>query len=295
MQASHFDSIHIICNPKSTGPSVKYARELQRELHRKHAIRSEIHKTEYAGHAEKLAYDLSCSSKRSLIISSSGDGGYNEVINGVMKAIEKGKNPVCAVLPAGNANDHARFMGITSLTDSIHASKVRKLDVLRLRIESKESLREKFAHSYIGFGLTPSVAMELNATNLNIFKEVFIVAKNILFNRPFHILHKEKMIALDSLVFSNIGEMAKILTFAKNAEPDDGKFEVTIFPHRGKSDLVRRLWHATRGIDQSKHFATFSFRLVNTTHVQLDGEVQKIPAQTKINIMCIKQAYDTLA
>ena len=294
MQATFFGSIHIICNPKSTGPSLKYARELQRELYRKHAIRSEIHKTEYAGHAEKLAYDLSCSSKRSLIISSSGDGGYNEVINGVMNAIEKGKNPVCAVLPAGNANDHARSMGITSLADSIYASKVRQLDVLRLRIESKDLLREKFAHSYIGFGLTPSVAMELNATNLNIFKEVFIVAKNILFNRPFHIQHKEKMIALDSLVFSNIGEMAKILTFAKNAEPDDGKFEVTIFPHRGKSDLVRRLWHATRGIDQSKHFATFSFICKNATAVQLDGEVEKIPANSTIQIICEHKKLNTL-
>lgn len=104
-------------------------------------------------------------------------------------------------------------------------------------------------------------------------------------------MHKDTLIALDSLVCSNIGEMAKILTFAKNAQPDDGKFEVTIFPHRGKSDLLRRLWRTTRGIEQSRHFSVFSFTIDKETAVQLDGEVEKIPQGSKVTISSV---HDTL-
>jgi hypothetical protein len=39
----------------------------------------------------------------------SGDGGYNEVVDGVMQAGDTGT--VCAVMAAGNANDHRRTTG----------------------------------------------------------------------------------------------------------------------------------------------------------------------------------------
>ena len=61
--------------------------------------------TERAGHARDLARDAA-QAGHPLIVSVSGDGGDNEVVDGVMKA--GNDNAVCAAKAAGNANDHRR-------------------------------------------------------------------------------------------------------------------------------------------------------------------------------------------
>lgn len=289
-----FSTIEIIYNPKSSGPSKEYARQLQRDLHLKHKLRSHLHATKYAGHAEELAYALSLANKHPLIVSSSGDGGYHEVINGAMKAQQEGAHPTCAVLAAGNANDHARNLVESSLLEAIASQKVRRIDVLKMKVVDDGDVSERYAHSYVGFGLSPAVAVELNQTDLNIFKEIFIVARNILSNRSFVILHKDSKISLDSLVISNIGEMAKILKFSKDAKPDDGMFEVSIFARRGKSDLIRRLWRTTRGLEKPKSFKEFRFTLAHTTHAQLDGEVMTVAANSEVTLTSEHQLLQTI-
>ena len=114
--------------------------------------------TERAGHARELARGAA-QAGRPLIVSVSGDGGYNEVVDGVMQA----RNPdaVSAVLAAGNANDHRRTTGRQPLADAIVAGRVRRLDLLRLTTGHGPQQRTQCAHSYIGIGLTPVVAGDL--------------------------------------------------------------------------------------------------------------------------------------
>lgn len=171
--------IFIIYNPKSTGDSAKNARELKKELSASHPkLVIELKKTEYAGHAEKLAYELSQASAKPLIISSSGDGGYNEVINGIVKAQLEGAYPTCAVLASGNANDHSRTLQSDSLTNLIKAEKVRRIDLLKMTVKNGSDSTERYAHSYIGVGLTPTVAVELNKNDLSAIKELWIVLQS---------------------------------------------------------------------------------------------------------------------
>lgn len=61
--------------------------------------------TEHAGHATQLSRSAA-DSGRPLVVSVGGDGGYNEVVNGVMQA--GNDQASTAVLAAGNANDHRR-------------------------------------------------------------------------------------------------------------------------------------------------------------------------------------------
>src|SRR4051812_41454633 len=92
-----YSKICIIYNPNSTGRSQRKAKDLQRQLReRLPDIPAVCLATEYAGHARELAFDIAQSEKKPLIISASGDGGYNEVINGVMEA--DNRQAVCAVL-----------------------------------------------------------------------------------------------------------------------------------------------------------------------------------------------------
>jgi diacylglycerol kinase (ATP) len=87
--------------------------------------------TEHAGHARDLARDAAATG-HPLIISVSGDGGYNDVVDGVMQA--GNEDVVCAVMAAGNANDHRRTTFERPLADAVVAGAARRIDLLRLTV-----------------------------------------------------------------------------------------------------------------------------------------------------------------
>ena len=104
-----FERIVVIFNPQSTGPASQRAEELKDALaDRLPDMALQLCPTERAGHARELAAQAAATG-RPLIVSVSGDGGYNEVVDGVMQA--GNQDAVCAVLAAGNANDHRRSTG----------------------------------------------------------------------------------------------------------------------------------------------------------------------------------------
>jgi diacylglycerol kinase family enzyme len=291
-----YTSVDIIYNPNSTGPSDKLARELRKAIKRHYPQLSvKLRATQHAGHAEELAYQCALSSKRPLIISSSGDGGYNEVINGAIRAQTKGADPTCAVLPAGNANDHSRTLQKRPLLDIIISGNEETIDLLRATFTSQGQKRERYAHSYIGLGLTPIVAVELNKTSLNALKEMWIVLRTFLKFRPFKIKTGSKTIALDSILFTNIEQMAKVLTIAQGAKPNDGVFEITVFPHAHKLRLFHMLAKATTdGLQQNHRAKEYVFKVAKKVPAQFDGEVEFIDGHSKVGIYIEPKVLKTL-
>lgn len=293
---STFSQIIIIYNPNSTGDSKSAAYELRAQL-KKELADAAIHlwSTKYAGHAEELAYKAAKRFARPLIISSSGDGGYNEVINGGMRA----GNPqgVFAVLPAGNANDHSRTMQDRPLWQLIKKGRIIRIDLLQMQVrtpDGSESLQ--YAHSYIGLGLTPVIAAELNRHTLNAFREVLIVIKKFYKYRPFKIRRGNKKLKLNSLIFGNINQMAKVLTLAKENKPADGKFEVIMFPASKKRQLLRRLMKATvSSLETKRKESVYAFEVIKKMPVQLDGEVKTIKPGSKVIISSAHKALRTIA
>ncbi len=293
-----FSDIAIIYNPNSTGNAEAKARELQGELEGLlPADKLVLLPTQRAGHALELAYDFARSHKRPLIISSSGDGGYNEVINGALKAQLEGATPTCAVLPAGNANDHARTMQGRPLAELIKNNEVTSLDVLAVETGvSTKTKTVRYAHSYVGLGLTPTVAVELNKQTLNSLKEAWIVIKTFWGLRPVHIRDEGGLHKLDSLICSLIPEMAKVLTISKNTEPRDGLFELTMFQHNHKFKLLYRL---VRGVFKSlgvqRRTACYSFTVLDSVPIQLDGEVMKLSGATAVTVKVCPRLLQTIA
>ncbi len=279
--------IAIIYNPNSTGDAAERARELQHEL----VGVLPTHKpvllpTERAGHAVDLAYAFARSHEHPLIISASGDGGYNEVINGALRAQAEGARPVCAVLPAGNANDHARTMHGQPLAELLRTGQITELDVLAIEAETISGMKvSRYAHSYIGLGLTPTVAVELNKHTLNSLREAWIVTKTFWGLRPVRIQDGTGVHKLDSLICSLIPEMAKILTIAEDVHPRDGLFELTTFEHNRKIKLLFRL---ARGVVKSlgaqQRLDRYAFTVLDSVPIQLDGEVMELEGDTKVVI-----------
>ncbi|WP_181037657.1 acylglycerol kinase family protein, partial [Arthrobacter sp. ZGTC412] len=92
-----FELIVIIFNPNSTGDAPKLAEQLRSRLADllPYAADIRLQPTAHAGHAVDLAREAARSARDVLVVSVSGDGGYNEVVNGVMHS--GNPNAVCAV------------------------------------------------------------------------------------------------------------------------------------------------------------------------------------------------------
>jgi diacylglycerol kinase family enzyme len=292
-----FDAIVIIFNPNSTGDAPALAEHLRSRLTAvlPYAADIRLQPTAHAGHAIELAREAAGRGGDVLVVSVSGDGGYNEVVNGVMQA----RNPkaVCAVMAAGNANDHRRSTGTEPLEDAIAGGVVRHIDLLHISKGTPAEAPGEYAHSYIGFGLTPVMAIDLEKGSKGAIKEMFSVMRTFSKFKPFEIRpSKGRRRKFDSLVLANIAQMAKYATLSEADHTlSDGKFEVVIFPHRSKVRvLLTALRAATRGLGDQPSVSHYSFTTLKPIPYLIDGEVKSVEANTLVKVKCAPAALATL-
>lgn len=287
-----YTTIAIIYNPNSTGSSQGMAKHFAKNLKKRLPEQKiELLATEYAKHAEELAYTIAKASKNPLIISSSGDGGYNEVVNGALKAQKEGYKVTTGLLPAGNANDHHRNVHENDTIELIVKNETRKVDVLKIRSKSNGKKIVRYAHSYIGFGLTPKVSDELNKKKLNVFVETWLVVRSLFTITPVRLKIGRKVRHYESIIFSNIDTMSKYLKISQPSSITDGKFEVTIFTtRRSRLKLIMLLLRASvEPVKEDTQVAKFVLKTVDATLVQLDGEVMTLDARTRTVVTAEKQ------
>ncbi|MFC8522039.1 diacylglycerol kinase family enzyme [Arthrobacter sp. AG367] len=291
-----FDTIAIIFNPNSTGDAPALAEQLKASLSGllPYAADIRLQPTSHAGHAVQLAREVAATG-HVLVVSVSGDGGYNEVVNGVMQA----GNPdaVCAVLAAGNANDHSRSTGTGPLEHAIAGGDVRHIDLLRITTGQPGDAPDEYAHSYIGFGLTPIMAIGLEKGSKGALKETVSVVRTFAKFKPFEILPDGgKRRKFDSLVLANIAQMAKYATLSDaDSKLADGKFEVVVFPHKSKLRvLLTALRAATKGLGDQPSVSSYGFTTLKPIPYQIDGEVRSLDADTQVTVHSAPAALATL-
>jgi len=287
--AHAFDRVVVVFNPHSTGDALERAEELKSGLaERASGLPVELRPTEYAGHAREIARE-EAGSGSPLIVSVSGDGGYNEVVDGLMKAGDTTAS--AAVLAAGNANDHRRVVGRQPLLDAIVARRTDRLDLLRLTVDGEVS----HAHSYIGLGITPVVALELERGGKGSFKEIVTTVRAFSRFHPFAIEVDGRTQTFDSLVFANIPEMAKFATLAEDGEPDDGVFEVVLIPHRSKlRTALTAAKAALRGLGEQPSVREYAFTTIDPMPAQIDGEVLELGARVAVRVDIVPGALSTV-
>ena len=289
-----FDRIVIIFNPQSTGDAPRSAAELRGELIRRLPdVPLDLCPTRHAGHARDLAREAAGTGSP-LIVSVSGDGGYNEVVNGVMDA--GNERAVCAVRAAGNANDHRRVTRERPLADAIVAGDVRRIDLLRLTVGEGTAARTRYAHSYIGVGVTPVVAVDLEKGGKGSWKEIASVVRVFARFRPFPIrLENGRRRSIDSLVFANIAEMAKYATLSEDSRPDDGRFEVITQQRTGRLRVLSTaIRAATRGLGPQPSTTHYAFTTLVPMPLQLDGELMELDADTLVAVDIAPSALATV-
>lgn len=301
----------VVFNPNSTGDAPEDAARFRDELsERVPDLSVELLETEYAGHAEELASQAVLDVPGTLVVSASGDGGYHEVVNGVMSAIKAGGRGFATVVASGNANDHASAVHLGDdrdgpakaqtqvglLVDAVAQGRVVDLDVLALEVRApNKELLTRYAHSYIGVGITPVAARELNSHDLDAVREAFLVVRSFWKYRPLTIKHEGRKIKVDSLVFANIKTMGKYAQLSAKGRPDDGRFEVLLIKHRGKAKLVLAFLHVLRGKHQvESREEPYVFNAATPMPLQLDGELTDVEDGSSVTVRVLQGALPSV-
>ncbi|MCA9332967.1 hypothetical protein KDA00_03770 [Candidatus Saccharibacteria bacterium] len=293
MKAS-YESVLIIYNPASTGGKAKTkAVRLTRQLKRHGIENVKLRSSDYPGHSEDLAYSESLSKKNPLIISVSGDGGYNGVINGVLRAQLKNNDirPTAAILAAGNANDHQRSIAKRPLLWAITHSAPEPVDVLKLRF----SKTTRYAHSYIGIGITAEASKELNEQVLTRWKDIKIITRNLLRFNYFTINANGQIVDLDSLVFSNVRRMSKVIKIGEKTDLHNGLFSLVIMARQPRLKFLYTLFKIILfGVKNPTQLSRYNFKLLKPQLAQLDGEPLAIPANVDIEVTIEPETLQTI-
>lgn len=288
-----FHTAVIIYNPNSTGDSEKNARQFAKDLKRKNkAIAVEIIATKYAGHAEEIAAQFAAH-EDTVVISSSGDGGYNEVINGVL-----GTDGTCtvAVLPSGNANDHHRAVAPDDMIGSIIKAKTRTIETIQVTSTVDGKPWTRYAHSYVGFGLTPQVGKVLTEARPNVLTEKWHVIKHAFSFRHVAIEADGTVHKYHSLVASTIDRMSKVIKLDQTATFDDGKMEIYESKYLSPFRTFRELLAAgVKGVSRTTRTSELTVTTTKPLLVQLDGEVFTLDAKSSVTLKCEKDSLKTLA
>jgi diacylglycerol kinase (ATP) len=286
-----FDRVVLIFNPNSTGDAKEKASELRDQLSvRVPDLPVELAATQHAGHARDLARDAA-GHGRPLLVSVSGDGGYNDVVNGLMDA--GADSAYAAVLAAGNANDHRRVTRERPLVDAIADGDVSRLDLLKLTTDDDREAR--YAHSYIGLGITPTVALELEKGGKGSIREVISTIRTFSRFRPFEIETDAGRESFDSVIFANIREMAKFAVLSDEGRPDDGEFEVIVLRHTAKwRILATAVRAALRGLGPQPTAREYRFRTVDPMPIQVDGEVSEFERGVAVTVQIVPSALRTV-
>ncbi|MBE3076443.1 MAG: diacylglycerol kinase, partial [Actinobacteria bacterium] len=182
------------------------------------------------------------------------------------------------------------------LADAIVTGSVTRIDLLRLTVGGS-SPTTTYAHSYIGLGLTPVVAVDLQKGGKGSVKEALTAMRAFADFRPFEIqLESGSRQRFDSIVFANISEMAKVATVSEDdSRPDDGKFEVITVKHTAKWRLLgTAIKAAVRGLGPQPSVREYHFTNLKTMPIQVDGEVMELGAGAEARIDIAHQVMRTV-
>jgi diacylglycerol kinase (ATP) len=279
--------IVIIFNPKSTGDSPQLARDFARNV-RTRFPKTHVHlkETQHAGHAEALAYDATRQYDHLLLVSVSGDGGYNELINGMLRAHTTDGTPLpaCALIPGGNANDHHSRVYTRPLLEALEENAVQPLDVIKITAGNNV----RYAHSYVSLGLSAHIAHALQKQRPSRLREIVLGIQVMRHFRSFSIVYGEERRSFVNFVVGNIDLMGKYFHLSKGGKPNDGKLELWAVPAASKwrmvIHIIRALISGAPSPAQTQHL---KFTTVKPLTFQYDGEIGHLPARTEVTVSCL--------
>lgn len=196
--------------------------------------------SEKIGHAGELAYKLSKAGEK-IIIAAGGDGTANEVVDGIMHAVEESgftaeERPSFGLIPIGRGNDFAYSAGlirnnVEAACGTIIKGITRLIDVGKL--ETENFLSGRFFHNGVGIGFEPMVnfaASDLKHISGTMSYVIGLIKVIFNYPKPFHLEVEtdEEKFEIDTQQFSigNGRRMGSTFLMCPYALLNDGLFDI---------------------------------------------------------------------
>jgi YegS/Rv2252/BmrU family lipid kinase len=248
--------------------------------------------TEYPCHAIDLAA-LAGSGGCSTVVAVGGDGTVNEVINGLMRALNLGSlSANLAVLPVGRGNDFSFGMGVpqnlAAACQMLVEGKLKTIDIGFVR--GGDYPEGRYFGNGVGIGFDTIVGFEaaklpsflsgIPAYLIAAIKTIFLY-----FNAPLLRIHLDNtMIEQPCLLVSlmNGKRMGGSFLFAPDSSPDDGLLSLCIVKQLTRLQILGLFPKVIAG----KHIHHQGVSMLNAQRVRLEALIGKMPVHADGETVC---------
>ncbi|MCM1043630.1 MAG: diacylglycerol kinase family lipid kinase [Corallococcus sp.] len=267
---------HIIINLNSGNKKAKKALAKTEAILDANKTQYTLHPTEYAGHAQEIAAELTKSGNADIIVMG-GDGTFNEVLNGIVCF----DNVRLGLIPCGTGNDFVRATDIPTKTEdavyTILQGNTRYIDYIQLD--------EKRAINCAGAGMDVDTLVKY-AEIKHLYGKIkyYVALLSVLTHLKFH---KARVTAEDKNIESNVFIVAATngtcigggMPLSPYSVVDDGLMDVVVIKEIRKREVLGMLLKFLKGKHITEpcveHFRTdaVTLELLDDGKTEVDGEV----------------------
>lgn len=274
----------------------------------KYNISVEMQVTNGAGHAETIAKNFN-NRRYSGILVIGGDGTLNEIVNGLFLNDVDFQNSALGMIPIGTGNDWRRTFGISEdsnkAVSQIVERNIKKQDIGIVKFTKKSTEQIRYFANVLGIGYDSEVA-----NKVNLMKKVRKPGKLAYIQAMISELIRFQMPEAEIVFNSNIlnGKYFSMcvgigrfngggIKQLPDADPFDGKLDVTLIDDIPKADVIRYLPKLYNGkfISHPKvrTFLTDSIHISckEGTYIEADGEIL---GKTPVDIGILPSALNVI-
>jgi diacylglycerol kinase (ATP) len=282
----------IIANPIAGSGSGRRAIPRIERLLTEHGLDFDIVRTERPWHAAELAQE-SAVAGYDVIVAAGGDGTSNEVINGLMAAMQTGEGSAAmGVLGVGRGSDFANAVGVPSDLESacriLAEDRRRMIDVGR--VYGGKYPQGRYFGNCVGVGFDAIGTIEAaKLPRLGGFLSYLVAVLKTIFlyyDAPLVTIEYDgQTLTQPSLMVSvmNGRRLGGGFIMAPDAEPDDGLFDLCIAHAVSRARVFTLIPHFFRGTQATQE----PIKTGRGARVSITSIEGPLPAQTDGEILCI--------
>lgn len=285
---------YVIVNPLSgRGIGEKSIPEIEKWLNA-YNLNYTLVRTERPWHAADLAQQAAADGYN-VVVTASGDGTFNETLNGLMRARQQGyTNTALAVLCLGTGNDFAAGANIPgTLQESLQTLKEnnrRLIDIGRVTVREGEQLTERYFGNGIGIGFDAMVGFEAVKVRWAVGLIPYLIGVirtiSLYFNAPLVRLDIDGEVTEQPALMTSImngRRMGGGFMMAPDGEMQDGLFDLCIASEAGRLRLFQLIPYFLKGTQATQPEIQMK-RAKRITVTALNGS---LPAHADGEMLCV--------
>jgi YegS/Rv2252/BmrU family lipid kinase len=231
-----------------------------------------------------------------VVVTASGDGTFNETLNGLMRARQQGyTSTALGVLTLGTGNDFAAGANIPGTLEEslkvLNENKRRRIDIGRVTVREGENLTERYFGNGIGIGFDAMVGFEAVKVRWAVGLVPYLIGVvktiSLYFTSPF------VRLTLDDQTFEQPALMTSIMNgrrmgggfiMAPEGVMDDSWFNLCIASEASRMRLFQLIPYFLKGTQASQP----EIKMLKAKRVTITALKGSLPAHADGEMLCVQ-------